>query len=212
MKPSPFRHAWRRLLRPVLQGAAGVVLGAGANTRAGEPEAGAQFHRQLLAAAQAAQKEVAGLKVTFPEGWPSALQRKKLFVTSQTDKDWFVLIVSETAGCVERDCALSYIHGWKASRKDISLAKDPAIPLGHGVLGHFEPAGYSSSHQSVDNAQLHFWHQGAWYEIDADLSRDGKYIGPAAEREIMLPLGRSAVKRLAGAPIAANPPPGSRRP
>lgn len=205
------RRAWRPLLQALGPAAACAALGFAADAKAGEPDATALFHQQLLAAAHAAQKAT-DVKVTFPQGWPSALQRKKLFAASQTGKDWFVLIVSETAGCTDRDCALSYIHGWKASRKEISLASDPAIALGHGVLGHFEPAGYSSSRQSVDNAQLHFWHQGAWYEIDADLSRDGKYIGPEAEREVMLPLGRSAVKRLAGAPIAPNHAPESRRP
>jgi hypothetical protein len=207
-------RAWRPLLRSLAPAAACAALGFGAGAQAGEPDAAALFHQQLLAAAHAAQKAT-DVKVTFPQGWPSALQRKKLFAASQTGKDWFVLIVSETAGCADRDCALSYIHGWKASKKDISLASDPAIALGHGVLGHFEPAGYSSSRQSVDNAQLHFWHQGAWYEIDADLSRDGKYTGPAAERVIMLALARSAVERLAsrtGAPFAGNPLPAKRRP
>ena len=185
----------------------------------------ATFDQRLAAAARTAQK-TAGVKVTYPDDWPAALGRpaSSLFVTAKAEADWFVLVVSETAGCTEPQCALSYIHGWKAARDDISLARPPALPMGHGVLADFEPAGYSSSRQVVDNAKLHFWRQGAWYEIDADLSRDGKHIGPKAEHRLMLPLGRSAVKRLLstispaepqsglGTPIAGAPASTGRRP
>lgn len=174
----------------------------------------ATFDQRLAAAAQTAQKTAAAVKVTYPDDWPAALGRpaSSLFVAAKAEADWFVLVVSETAGCIEPQCALSYIHGWKASRDDISLARPPALPMGHGVLADFEPAGYSSSRQAVDNAKLHFWRQGAWYEIDADLSRDGKHIGPQAERRLMLPLGRSAVKRLLSTVSSAEPRSGSGTP
>ncbi len=231
MTPQPHRrHQAAALASPTGAGWAGLALawvlvgatGPGHAQPAPSPrKQAATFDQRLAAAAQTAKKTAAAVKVTYPDDWPAALGRpaSSLFVAAKAEADWFVLVVSETAGCAEPQCALSYIHGWKAAKDDISLARPPALPLGHGVLADFEPAGYSSSRQTVDNAKLHFWRQGAWYEIDADLSRDGKHIGPQAERRLMLPLGRSAVKRLStgtqagpGTSIAGAPAPTGRRP
>ncbi len=203
---APTGAGWARLaLAWVLGGATGP--GIAQPVPSPQEQQAATFDQRLAAAARTAQKAAAAVKVTYPDDWPAALGRPAsgLFVTAKAEADWFVLVVSETAGCTEPQCALSYVHGWKAAKDDISLARPPALPMGHGVVADFEPAGYSSSRQAVDNAKLHFWRRGAWYEIDADLSREGKHIGPQAERRLMLPLGRSAVRRLTAAPSVEPP-------